>query len=491
MPVLRPGKLKTIISATGALLLICTVYIYWAPPPASVVPSTAFEVPLAERQNAFWKVLNPILQGHAPNTPTPKRLADVSAVHFNATTTDSRPDLTIIEDGDLQAMEEAHAGYIEECRKSERLRPVHTPGTRGIVSTAGASYFPVFLSSLRMLRRLGSTLPVEVYMKDKSEYEKQICDEVLPGLGARCLVLSDIVGKGAIEHYQLKIFAVLFSSFEEVIWMDADCFPLHKPEVLLESEPFSSKGLVTWPDFWISSASPLYFKISRQEMPALSERASSEAGVFLVSKKTHQLTLLLAAYYNYYGPSHYFRLLSQGAPGEGDKETFLHAATAVGEPFYAVSERVQAVGHTKPGGIAGSAMVQTDPAEDYALTSANKWRVKDESVAKAPHAFFIHANYPKFNPGEKVFGMKWETTPTLRPDGTDGRAWLAAESTVQRFGYDVEKAYWEEIKNISCDPAISFRTWERKDEICDRVESYWANVFAEPHEDDPKFTDES
>ncbi|RAK77950.1 alpha-mannosyltransferase [Aspergillus fijiensis CBS 313.89] len=488
MPILRPGRLKSFITATGALLLICTVYVYWAPPPASVVPSTAFEVPLVERQNAFWKVLKPILEENGPNCPSPGHTDDAGAVGFDATSTDPRPDLTTLEEEDLHTMEEAHARYIEACRTAEKLRPVHSPGTRGVVSTAGGTYFPVFLSSLRMLRRLGSTLPVEVYMKDTDEYEKQICDDILPDLGARCLVLSDVVGKNAIEHYQLKIFAVLFSSFEEVIWMDADCFPLTKPEVLLDAEPFKSAGLVTWPDFWAMTASPLYYNISRQAMPPMSARASSEAGAFLVSKKTHQMTLLLAAYYNYYGPSHYFRLLSQGAPGEGDKETFVQAATAVGEPFYAVSERVQAVGHAKPGGgISGSAMVQTDPIADHALTSAGQWRVQDPAVAPAPPAFFIHANYPKFNPGEKVFGMKWETAPTLRADGSDGRAWLVPEDTVQRFRYDVERAYWAEIRNVSCDPAISFWTWERKDEICEKVEAYWGNVFAEPHDDDPKF----
>ncbi|KAF7170393.1 hypothetical protein CNMCM5623_002867 [Aspergillus felis] len=492
MATFRFGRLRSLLLATGAIFLISTFYLYWTPAPASVVPSTAFEVPLTERQIAFWKALKPILEKNAPNCPSPVARADVPAIHFNATSTDARPDLTLLKDDDRKAMEEAHANYIRDIRISKKLRSPHTAGTRGLVSTAGNSYLPVFLSSLRMLRRTGSTLPVELYMKDATEYEKKICDGVLPDLGAKCVVLSEIVGKNPIAHYQLKVFAILFSSFEQIIWMDADCFPLHKPEELLDSEPFKTNGLVTWPDFWASTASPAYFELSRQPIPPMSARQSSETGILLVSKEMHLTTLLLAAYYNYYGPSHYFRLLSQGAPGEGDKETFLQAATALGEPFYAVSERVQALGHWKPDGqgLSGSAMAQADPVEDHTLTSQDKRRIIDPSVAKAPRVFFIHAHYPKFNPAENVFGAKWETAPTLKADGSEGRAWTAPEDVVNRFGYDVERNYWEEIKWVSCDPNTEFRTWENKAEVCQKVESYWQNVFAEPHEDDPKFTDD-
>ncbi|KAJ5656238.1 hypothetical protein N7507_008188 [Penicillium longicatenatum] len=493
MGLLRPGRARSLLLAMMAMILVCTVYLYWSPINASsavsVVPSTAFEVPISERQKDFWKAFRPILERHNPNCPSPQKLEDAGAGHFDPTTDSPRQDITTLAEEDQTKMGEAHASFVEEIRAAGKaLEPVHTPGKRGLVSTAGSTYLPVFVSSMRMLRRTGSTLPVEVFMKDSGEYEKRICNDVLPALNAKCLVLGDVLGKDTIEHYQLKIFAVLFSSFEEIVWMDADCFPLGKPEDLLDAEPFTSSGLVTWPDFWRSSASPLYYKISRQEAPPMTARQSSETGVFLVSKKTHFLPLLLAAYYNYYGPSHYFRLLSQGGPGEGDKETFLQAATAMGAPFYAVSERVQAIGHQLGEKLAGSAMAQSDPREDYALTTQAKWRTKDPKVAPPPHVFFIHANYPKFNPGDNVFGTAWETTPTLKEDGSDGRAWTAPPDTIRRFGYDIEKTYWEEIKLVTCRYESLFKSWEHKAGLCQRVEDYWAHVFAEPHDDDPKFT---
>lgn len=491
-----PARVKSLLLAGLAVILVSTVYLYWTPTTASstvpVVPSTAFEVPLPERQKDFWKVFKPILERHKPNCPAPERKDDAGAHHFDPVANQTRPDVTAMSEDHQKAMEDAHANFVEEVKKRENnMKATHTAGKRGLVSTAGDKYLPVFVSSLRMLRRAGSTLPVEVYMKDAGEYEKRVCNDILPNLDARCLVLGDVVGKKMLEHYQLKVFAVLFSSFEDIVWVDADCFPLGKPEELLDSEPFTSSGLVTWPDFWASSTSPLYYKISRQEVPSMAARQSSETGVFLVSKKTHFVPLLLAAYYNFYGPSHYFRLFTQGGPGEGDKETFLQAALAVGAPAYSVSEKVQAIGHWKgPDKLSGSAMAQSDPRQDHALTSQDKWRVKDPAVGAAPRLFFIHANYPKFNPGDQVFGLGWETTPTLKADGSDGRAWTAPAETISRFGYDVEKTYWEEIKSVTCNHETVFKSWSHKEGLCRKVEEYWGHVFAEPHADDPKFTQE-
>ncbi|OJJ50645.1 hypothetical protein ASPZODRAFT_57436 [Penicilliopsis zonata CBS 506.65] len=495
MPFGRAGRLKVVRPALSLIFIVSLLYLYRR----SAAPLTTWEatVPLQERQATLWQNLLPLLEDHAPLCSPPSRRDSSGAIPYSAIQASPRPDLIVQPEVYQQPMQEAHDGFVAAVQTSTTLKSPHIVGTSGIVSSAGKSYLPVFVASLRMLRRTGSTLPVELFVKDESEYEKKICEEVLPSLNARCLVLSDILNNQRdssveIAHYQIKIFAVLFSSFEKVIWIDSDCFPLHDPAELLTADPFASTGLVTFPDFWASTASPLYFNISRQELPPMSLRASSETGVFLISKRSHFRTLLLAAYYNYYGPSYYFMLLSQGAPGEGDKETFIHAASAMNEKFYTVSEPVKPIGHPKTtqDKISGSAMVQSDPVADYKLTSQNKWRVKDSSVAKAPRAFFIHAHYPKFNPAEHVFGNTWETAPTLKPDGSDGRAWIVAEETLRRFGYDAEKAYWEEIKWVSCNLEDAFESWKRKSGICARVQKYWQTVFAEPHDDDPQFTDD-
>lgn len=161
---------------------------------------------------------------------------------------------------------------------------------------------------------------------------------------------------------------------------------------------------------------------------------------------------LLRTTCNYWGPSHYYLLLSQGAAGEGDKETFLAAASAMHQPFYQVSEPIVALGHRKDknGGFAGSTMAQFNPVQDYKLTRARIARVRGDD-APPPDVFFIHANFPKFNPAT-VFEAH-EVNPAFTDDGEYTRAWTIPEEVVGRFSQDedVERAFWKEVKWAACE----------------------------------------
>ena len=433
---------------------------------------------------AFWHTFQPILSSTRPECPPPRRYGSSGAIGFNPTREIPRPDLISISAEDVESMKQAHGNFVDRIKSSDTLRLPYVDGTRGIVTTAGGQYLPVLVISLRMLRKTGSTLPVEIFLASTAEYEGDLCERVFPELNAKCVILSDVLdavqGSTVVQHYQLKCFSMLFSSFEEILLLDADSFPVHDPETLFASPPFSVYGMTTWPDFWASSASLHYYTISSQPVPPISARQSTEAGEVLLSKRSHGQTLLLAVYYNYYGPSHYYVLQSQGAPGEGDKETFITAATALGNPFYQVSERVRPIGAPKPdNGIAGSAMVQYDPIQDYNLTQQGLWRVKDPQVAKSPRPFFVHANYPKFNPAT-IFH---EGGPTQDPvSREDRRAWTVGIDTLAEFGFDVERSFWEEIQWTACELEDRFRTWNGMFGICERVERYWMSVFATSEE---------
>lgn len=431
----------------------------------------------------FWCKFQPLLLEYEPDCQPPEKLGTAPGIGFKAKDPEPRPEMIEMYFEDIMKMRDAHSDFVDAI-KTNPPKLHYTPGTRGLVSTAGGSYLPVLVISLRMLRRTGSQLPMEVFLADSDEYEEYICDVVLPSLNARCVVLSDILDAipqaKAIEKYQFKPFAMLFSSFEEILFLDADAFPLAKPELLFKNEPFQSKHMITWPDFWASTASPLYYAIASQEVPPMNIRQSTESGEVVISKKTHLKTLLLCTYYNYWGPNYYYPLLSQGAPGEGDKETFLAAATVMNEPFYQVSEPIRAIGHRTEGGLAGSAMVQFNPTEDYALTQKGEWRVNG-STAPSPHAFFIHANFPKFNPAT-VFTKQF-VNPAFEDDGNYTRAWTIPEDTIQAFGFDAERQFWKEIMWTACELETKFRSWKGKTGICDGVKKYWNAIFATGKDD--------
>ncbi|KAE8361306.1 mannosyltransferase putative-domain-containing protein [Aspergillus caelatus] len=460
------ARRRTIVAAFLTTFCLFSAYYVWHKEPSNLVAS------LQDTQSHLWQHLHPALEKYAPDCPEPTQNGSPGLPRFDAIHETPRRSLLTNVDELLQPMQAAHDGFVQATRNLN-VGNAFVPGTVGIVSSAGGSYLPTFVVSLSLLRRTGSMLPVGLFMKDQTEYEVHICEtESIP----------------PIEGFQIKSFAVLFSSFEKLIWLDADCVHLHGPTVLLESEPFTSSGLVTWPDFWANTAAPVYFNISRQPEPSSTTRQATEAGIMLVSKLTHFPSLLLAAYYNSYGPNCYYSLLSQGAPGAGDKETLLHAATALNQSFYAVSETVVDIGNVTPWDsqvAINAGYVQADPIQDYNLTSQGKWRVRDPSVAKPPGVFFIHAGAPKFDPGKELL---WEKLRGF--DGNPTRLWTYPPEAMRRLGYDAEQRFWEETMSVTCTMESAFETWKSKSELCDGVRMHWKAVFENPDIVMPTFTDD-
>ncbi|PYH48224.1 alpha-mannosyltransferase [Aspergillus saccharolyticus JOP 1030-1] len=436
----------------------------------------------------FWRQFQPLLTAYEPKCLPPLRLGMAPSIRFEQANHDDQAEYLDLLPMDVEDLTRSHDGFVNAIQ-SNPPQLNYTRNTRGLISTAGGSYLPVLVISLRMLRRTGSQLPVEVFLASEEEYESYICDKVLPSLNAQCIVLSAILS--AIPHatqvqkYQFKLLAMLFSSFEEILFLDADAFALSPPESLFTSEPFITHGMITWPDFWASTISPYYYEITNQPIPDPPTRQSSESGEVLLSKKTHLRTLLLSTYYNIHGPDFYYPLLSQGAAGEGDKETFVTAAMTLGELHYQVSEPICAIGHTTERGFAGSAMVQFDPIEDFRryLHRDNTRKhqlghgafITSTAASPPPRAFFVHANYPKFDPAT-VFD-EHEVNPTKGDDGRFTRAWTGPLDIIQGFGRDVEREFWEEIQWTACELEGKFRAWKGKTGICKRVKRYYKTLY--------------
>ncbi|KAL6231560.1 hypothetical protein BDW75DRAFT_219870 [Aspergillus navahoensis] len=493
MALLRPLTRARILLLAVALTLLSVWSYSRYPKFSSGLPRTHFantdgQVPKQALAGHIqvWSQLQPVLLTSMPKCNPPIRLGNAPSIRVEESDPDNRPEMLDMLPEEVEEMKNAHTKFLDALNMNA-IRLHYVPNTRGIISTAGGSYLPVLAISLRMLRRTGSELPVEVFLANDEEYEPFICDVVFSSLNAQCVVISHIFDAAPkvmeIEKYQFKLFAMLFSSFEEILFLDADAFPLLQPESLFTNEPFKSRGMVTWPDFWASTVSSYYYEISSQPAPKPGTRLrqSTESGEILISKKTHAKTLLLSTYYSLWGPNYYYPLLSQGAAGEGDKETFVAAAIAVNEPYYQVTEGIVAMGHSTAGGLAGSAMVQFDPAEDYALHKeqdpADNPADAESSGSETPRPFFIHANFPKFDPAT-VFEPH-EVNPAFADDGSYTRAWTIPENVIESFGADVEKRYWSEILWTACELEGKFRSWNGKKGICSGVRAYWNAVFAD------------
>ncbi len=341
----------------------------------------------------------------------------------------------------------------------------------GVVTVAGGEYFPPAITSILMLRKTGSKLPVHVFLQNREEYEVEICEEYLPTLNAECFVIEDFLRERtpfAVTHFQLKALAILFSSFETILYLDSDCMPLRNPSELLSTEPFASTGLVSWPDYWIATEDPVFYTIGGLlSFPKNVPARASETGEMLISKDKHLPSLLLASYYNVFGPSHYYPILSQGATGEGDKETFMAAAILLGRPYYRVRTRVGTVGYHEGGEFRGVGMVQHHAGDDLI-----KLHAKSDNKTMTVRPFFLHANMPKMNLGHMV-----DEGELITEAGEPRRLWGPKESQIKVFGQDIERSVWHEMIDMACALQKVLNDWQGRERVCDRGREHWDKLY--------------
>lgn len=372
---------------------------------------------------------------------------------------------------DIESLQKSMNPLLERLKSFDKTQTKGIFSGTGVVIVAGGEYFAPAIVSIRMLRRSGSKLPVHVFLQSRAEYEPEVCEDYLPTLDAECFVLEDFLRDHtpfSVTHYQLKALAILFSPFETIFYLDSDCMPLRNPSELLSAEPFASAGLLAWPDYWIATEDPVFYTIAGlSSFPRNVPARASEAGQLLISKEKHLPTLLLAAYYNIFGPTHFYPMLSQGAAGEGDKETFMASAIVLGKPYYRVRARVGTVGYfNEEGSFKGGAMVQKHAGDEYAIGAAGS----DTNTTIRP--FFLHANLPKMNLGRLI------DDPSLTDHGgARRRLWGPLESQEQQFGIDVERAVWHEMIAAGCALQDSLRDWQGRDRVCERGREHWDQLY--------------
>lgn len=161
---------------------------------------------------------------------------------------------------------------------------------KGIVILAGGKFSTFATTGMGMLREIGSKLPVEIWMKDKQEEKPGWCKDIIQD-GMVCRRLSDYMDTSKMESgYQLKVSSILFSSFEEILFLDADNVPVKNPDPIFESPTYTETGVVLWPDYWKHSGAPLLpyeVGLSDDASEILREDQTAESGQLVWNKRRH------------------------------------------------------------------------------------------------------------------------------------------------------------------------------------------------------------
>lgn len=223
-------------------------------------------------------------------------------------------------------------------------------GGRGIVLTAGDDQAPYLLTTIWSFRQLGCTLPIEVmYLGDEDLAEDyRALLEALPGVVTRDIAqMTDDTG-WKLAGWAAKPFAILLSSFREVIFIDADSLFFKNPEVLFDDPDYKKTGALFFKDRLMSRESKKRWL--QQVLPKPIPRAAKEtrlwtgesghmqeSGVVVVDKWRHFHAMLLITRFN--GPDRDGDS-ANGITGVydmmyGDKETFWIGFLLAGDESFA------------------------------------------------------------------------------------------------------------------------------------------------------------
>jgi len=211
---------------------------------------------------------------------------------------------------------------------------------RGIVICGGGvKYFTNAWVCINMLRRLCCGLPMQLWHLGEHELDERM-ESLLTPLGVQCIDAGKLRKKFPARRlggWELKPYAILHSSFREVLFLDADNVPVANPEFLFDSPQFHSTGAIYWPDYNHTKNEKLAAIWRSCGLRPPRER-EFETGQILVDKQRCWPALRLTLWFNE-NSDFYYRYL------HGDKETFHLAFRKLKKSYALVPTPI----HTLPG----------------------------------------------------------------------------------------------------------------------------------------------
>jgi ADP-heptose:LPS heptosyltransferase len=199
---------------------------------------------------------------------------------------------------------------------------------RGIlICGGGLKYFTNAWVCIRMLRHLGCRLPVQLWHLGRHELDPQMAN-ILSPLDVQCIDAYELRKTHPcriLGGYELKAYALLHSSFREVILLDADNLPLIDPETLFDTPEYARTGALFWPDYGRLAPNRSIWKVCGV---AYRDEPEFESGQIVVDKQRCWKALCLSLWYNEHSDFFYRHI-------HGDKDTF-HIAFRKMNALYAM-----------------------------------------------------------------------------------------------------------------------------------------------------------
>ncbi|KAG0222488.1 mannosyltransferase putative-domain-containing protein [Mortierella sp. GBAus27b] len=231
---------------------------------------------------------------------------------------------------------------------------------RGLIFCAGNPQFEFVVTSIQAIRsRLKSELPIQVFhmgdddlSKDRQQYLSEMTSNI-EVLDVTQVLDNDYMKLGG---WAIKPFAILASSFEEVMFVDADAYFLQDPAVLFEDPGYQATGALFFYDRtlfpnwdlgknWLRSITPFLSSFPpKSRMFRLLTSHEQESGVVVINKRTRLMGLMAICKSN----SKWERELVSYRIFHGDKETFWTGFELIQEPYVFMRNYGGVIGEMRP-----------------------------------------------------------------------------------------------------------------------------------------------
>ncbi len=217
---------------------------------------------------------------------------------------------------------------LERAEAYIKVMPPYPGGFsgRGItICGGGVKYFTGAWVCINMLRKLGCTLPIQIWYLGEHEMSDEMKQLVAP-LGVECIDGREVRKQHPVRTlngWELKPYAILHSPFREVLALDADNVPVKNPEFLFDSAPYLETGAVFWPDYGRLAPERKIWRLCGVEYR---DEPEHETGQILVDKGKCWDALCLAMFYNEHSDFFYRFIL-------GDKDSFHMSFRKLGRPY--------------------------------------------------------------------------------------------------------------------------------------------------------------
>ncbi|MET4082940.1 alpha 1,2-mannosyltransferase [Pedobacter sp. UYP30] len=251
--------------------------------------------------------------------------------------------------------------------RKRNVYPSKSFSGRGIVYTAGGvSYITCAYVSITYLRRLGCDLPVEIWHRGN-----EIPEEIMDSFSSLNVEFRDFLElDGNLTGVMLKPLAIINSSFQEVLYLDADNNCVTDPSFLFDCAEYLCNGALFWPDYWRTDGKNPIWAITQTIANSDPEQ---ESGQILVDKRKCWNALQLCLYFNKLSEFYYLIL-------HGDKDTFKFAWLATKTSFHMIRSDVASCGYLHAGEFHGTTMVQYSPKGELLFLHRNllKWDITSD-----------------------------------------------------------------------------------------------------------------